>query len=229
MGVCVLLTSSRGGLLSLLAVVAFVTLFNLIGRKSRHRESGKSTNKFLIIGASVTLILVLLGFALFLGAGTDLKRGTGMTTMEDVSTGRFHFWSIALQSIKDHPIIGTGLDTFGTIFTKHDTWNGSLRVEQAHNDYLQILSDAGILGFLCLAAFIILLFKKSLSIINQTSDKFHRGVAIGALAGCFGILFHSFFDFPLRTPSNPFIFLTLVVLAVSTVNYPKLQRKSRNG
>lgn len=227
MGVCVLLTGSRGGLLSLLAVVGFVTLFSLVGRKSRHRESAKSGNKFLLVGASLALIVVLLGVALFLGGGTDLKRGTGLTTMEDVSTGRFHFWGIALQVIKDNPIIGTGLDTFGTIFTKHDTWNGSLRVEQAHNDYLQILSDAGILGFLCVAAFIVLLFKQSLAVINQTSDKFRRGVAIGALAGCFGILFHSFFDFPLRTPSNPFIFLTLVVLAVGSINYPKLYRGKR--
>ena len=227
MGVCVLLTSSRGGLLSLLAVVGFVTFFNLIGRKPRHRESAKPTNKFILIGASLTLILALMGTALFLGGGSDLKRGAGLTTMEDVSTGRFHFWGIAVQVIKDNPVIGTGLDTFGTIFTKHDTWNGSLRVEQAHNDYLQILADAGILGFLCLVAFIFLLFKQSFAIINQTSDKFRRGAAIGALAGCFGILFHSFFDFPLRTPSNPFIFLTLVVLAVGSLNYPKLYRKAR--
>ncbi len=102
-----------------------------------------------------------------------------------------------------------------------------MRVEQVHNDYLQILSDAGILGFICLAAFIYLLFKQSLNLINNTSDRFRRGVAIGALAGCFGMLFHSFFDFPLRTPSNPFIFLTLVVLATGSINYPKLYRKKR--
>lgn len=227
MGVVVLLTGSRGGLLSLLAVVGFVTFFNLVGRKSKHSEVAKSTNKFLLIGASLMLVVVLLGAALFLGGDTHLRRGTGLTAMEDPSTGRFHFWGIALQVIKDNPVIGTGLDTFGTIFTKHDTWNGSLRVEQAHNDYLQIMTDTGILGFLCVAGFIFLLFKQSLAVINQTSDKFRRGVAIGALAGCFGILFHSFFDFPLRTPSNPFIFLTLVVLAVGSINYPKLYRKTR--
>lgn len=226
MGVCVLLTGSRGGLLSLLAVVGFVTVFNLISKRSGSRESSGSGNKFILIAASLALIVVLLGFALFLGAGTDLKRGAGLTEMEDISTGRFHFWGIALQVIKDNPILGTGLDTFGTIFTKHDTWNGSLRVEQAHNDYLQIFSDAGILGFLCVLGFIFLLFKQSLAIINQTGDKFRRGVVIGALAGCFGILFHSLFDFPLRTTSNPFIFLTLATLAVASINYPKLYRKS---
>lgn len=40
-----------------------------------------------------------------------------------------------------------------------------------------------------------------------------RGLAVGAFAGCVGILVHSFVDFPLRTPSNAFFFLLLVVLA----------------
>lgn len=230
MGIVVILTSSRGGLLSLLAVIGFVTFFNW-GTKSKYDSNevsdGKLQKKWLLIGGSFTFILILLGSVLLLGGGNELLRGTGIVSPTDITTGRSHFWSVALQVIKDNPIIGTGLDTFGNIFTKYDTWNGSMRVEQVHNDYLQILSDAGILGFICLIAFIYLLFKLSLNVINNTSDRFRRGVAIGALAGCFGMLFHSFFDFPLRTPSNPFIFLTLVVLATGSISYPKLYRKKR--
>ena len=230
MGLAIVSTGSRGGLLSLLTVIGFVTLFNFTNKTSKHSSDEtvstvKSNNKFLLIGASLTLILILLGSVLFLGADSSLKRGTGLAEQTDLSTGRSHFWQIALKVIKENPVIGTGLDTFGTAFPKFDTWNGNLRVEQVHNDYLQILSDAGILGFLCVAAFIFLLFKQSLRIVNQTSDKFRRGVAIGALAGCFGVLFHSFFDFPLRTPANSFFFLIFVVLATASINYPKLYRK----
>ena len=93
-----------------------------------------------------------------------------------------------------------------------------MRVEQAHNDYLQILADAGILGFACAAAFIYLLFKQSFQIIGNTKDRIRRYTAVGALAGCFGILLHSFFDFPLRTPSNALFFLIFVVLATASIN-----------
>ncbi|HXG84682.1 MAG TPA: hypothetical protein VNI84_11705, partial [Pyrinomonadaceae bacterium] len=124
-------------------------------------------------------------------------------------------------------ILGTGLDSFGVSFTRYDTWNGNMRVEQAHNDYLQILADAGILGFICVLSFIVLLFWQSLRIVGKSSDNFRRNVAVGALAGCFGIIVHSFFDFPLRTPANGYFFLLFAVLATATVNYPKLYRKRK--
>lgn len=232
MGIVVILTGSRGGLLSLLGVIIFVTLFNLMSKRKHNSyemedSKGKSSKTLVLVGGSLAFILVIFGSVLLLGGESWLLRGIGVTPQTDISTGRGHFWQIALQVIKENPIIGTGLDTFGNAFTKFDTWNGNLRVEQVHNDYLQILSDAGVLGFICVAVFVFLLFREGLKTINQTSDRFRRGVAIGALAGCFGVLFHSFFDFPLRTPANPFIFLTLVVLATGSINYPKLYRRKR--
>ncbi len=230
MGSGLILTSSRGGILSLLGVIGFVTIFNLFSNKGKAKQADENppaakSRKFLLIGASLTLILVLLGSVIFLGGEGALMRGTGLSKQAEISNGRFHFWQTALQNIKDHPIIGTGLDSFGVAFTKYDSWNGNIRVEQSHNEYLQILSDAGILGFACVIAFIILLFKQGLRIVNHSSDRFRRGVAMGALAGCFGIIIHSFFDFPLRTPSNAFFFLILAVLATCSINYPKLYRR----
>jgi O-antigen ligase len=92
---------------------------------------------------------------------------------------------------------------------------------------LQILADGGIAGFACVAAFIFLLFKRGLKTIGNATDSFQRNVAIGALAGCFGILIHSFFDFPLRTTSNAFFFLTLAALATVPITSQKLSRKRK--
>ena len=99
------------------------------------------------------------------------------------------------------------------------------RVEQAHNDYLQILADAGIAGFGCTAAFIFLFFRKSVSVIRNSANRFGRDAAIGALAGCVGIMVHSFFDFPLRTTSNAFFFLLLVVIAVAGFDLHRRAKK----
>jgi hypothetical protein len=63
-------------------------------------------------------------------------------------------------------------------------------------------------------AFVFILVKKGIAAISRRTSDIHRSVSTGALAGCFGILLHSFFDFPLRTPANTFFFLLLVVLAV---------------
>jgi O-antigen ligase len=230
MGTALIFTSSRGGMLSLLGVIAFVTLFYFFGANSEARAAGTTEQKsffqgkFAVIGGGLALVLVLFGSILLLGGEQSLTRGIGLQATDDVSSGRTHFWSVALQIIRDYPILGAGLDAFGVAFTRYDTWNGTFRVEQAHNDYLQIFADAGIAGFVCAVAFIYFLFQKGFRAIGQTTDRYRRGVAVGALAGCFGILLHSFFDFPLRTPSNAFYFLTLAMLATISAHIPKPQK-----
>jgi len=232
MGIAVIFTSSRGGMISLLAVVGFIVAANILQKPaikadSPDKESGNSRRNFALIGGGIGLVAVLFASVLLLGGDESLLRGTGLSNPDDITNGRSHFWSVAWSIFLDHPLLGAGLDSFAFAFTGYDTWNGAFRVEQAHNDYLQILADAGILGFVCVAAFILLLFKQSLHVIRQTTDSFRRDTAIGALAGCCGILIHSFFDFPLRTPSNALFFLTLAVLTVASIAPPKPSRKRR--
>lgn len=234
MGIGIVFTGSRGGIISLLGVIGFLVLINIFKRRknvedeANQSDAGQnySISRLGLIGGSIILIAVLLISVTWLGGSDSVLRGTGIQTDQtDFTSGRTHFWGVALQIIQDNPVLGSGLESFGVAFTKYDTWSGQFRVEQAHNDYLQILADTGVLGLICIIAFIILLFKQSLKIINETSDQFRRNVAIGSLAGCFGILIHSFFDFPLRTNANAFFFLIFVTLAVVSINYPKLYRK----
>ena len=232
MGMAIIFTGSRGGMFSLLGVIGFIIAANLLLKNSNTTnmpvvEKQNFRRNFVFIGGGLAFIFILFSAVLLLGGDDSLLRGVGLQNADDISNGRFHFWHIAWQIFLDYPIFGAGLDAFGTAFTNYDTWNGTYRVEQAHNDYLQILADAGILGFSCVAAFIFLLFKQSLAIINDSKDSFRRGAAIGALAGCFGVLVHSFFDFPLRTPANAFCFLILTILATVSIKSPKSQRKNR--
>jgi O-antigen ligase len=230
MGIAILLTGSRGGVLSLLGVLGFLMATNFLRRKESEDEGepldkrAKFRRQLSLAGGGLALILVLFGAVILLGGNDSLLRGVGLANQSDVSSGRTHFWWVALQVFRDYPVLGAGLDAFGTAFPQYDTWNGIYRVEQAHNDYLQTLADAGIAGFVCVAAFIYLLFKQGLELIGAAHDRFRRSVAVGALAGCFGILLHSFFDFPLRTPANAFFFLIFAVLATAAIHFPKHRR-----
>ncbi len=228
MTIAIGLTGSRGGVLSLVAVAGFAVIF-LFGRRSKIAEDEPSPlpGKWTIAAFGGLFAVFLVAALLFLGGDESLLRGIGITSQDDASSGRFHFWWVAVQIFKDYPVLGAGLDAFGTAFPQYDTWNGAFRVEQAHNDYLQILSDAGIAGFACVAAFVYFLFRKGFAIIGSENEPHRRSIAIGALAGCFGILVHSFFDFPLRTPANAFFFLLLVVLATTTVRFPRHRHRHR--
>ena len=227
MGVATVSTGSRGGLLGFLATLAFVSLLNFLsGRWSGESRSRAGMQRnFVIAAAGIALIVVIFGVVLLIGGNDALLRGVGAVQADaDISTGRLHFWPIALKIFLAHPILGAGFESFGVAFTKYDTMSGQFRVEQAHNEYLQTLADAGIAGFICLAAFIALLFKKGLKTI-ASSHGFRNEAAIGALAGCLGVLVHSFFDFPLRTPSNAFFFL--MFCAIATVAITAHDRPSR--
>lgn len=229
--VAALLTGSRGGFISYAGILSFVLIVRYWSRsKGGEKDAPEPPKKLILVIAPVLAAVVLiLGVVVFVGGDSSLLRGTGMSDAPaDVSNGRIHFWTTALKIFSEHPILGAGYDAFGVAFTRLDTWNGIFRVEQAHNDYLQTLADAGIVGFVCVAAFIFLLFKKGLKVIATASDAYRSSVAIGALAGCVGILIHSFFDFPLRTPANAFTFLLLAAVAtvsIRSAETPKSRRR----
>lgn len=221
MGAAVGFTASRGGLLAFISVFAFVILTQFLMPKHAASETeqghASAPRKIAVAASGLALIVVILTTILFLGGNDQLLRGTGTVRPSvDISTGRFHFWPIALKIFLDHPIAGAGFDAFGVAFTKYDTWNGVMRVEQAHNEYLQALADGGVIGFICLLAFVFLLFRKGIATI-LSGHGFRKHAALGALAGCFGIFVHSFFDFPLRTHSNTFFFLLLAAIATAPI------------
>lgn len=205
MGVALLLSGSRGGLIALLAEVVFILILT-------NKTTGSS--KLVIkIGLAVLLIGVIIGGAIMIGGESSLTRFAETSVSNDITTNRTHIWNITLEIIKNNLPFGAGIGAFASAYTPYDTINGIERVEQAHNDYLQILADAGIIGLLLAGFFIYQLFRTGLQNV-KTENLFRRGVAVGAFAGCFAILVHSLFDFVLHTTAITFLFLTLASLVV---------------
>jgi O-antigen ligase len=100
---------------------------------------------------------------------------------------------------------------------RYDQSSGTQRVEQAHNDYLQIVADAGSIGGLIALAFLILLFARGFS-AAQVRDRRRRSIILGALTGCFAIAIHSFVEFNLQITSNAQLFLALAALATERID-----------
>lgn len=230
MGVALIMTNSRGALISLVAEILFLTA--TMGFHRRHKKREPEERKTGIRSASVkaglalALIVALLGGVVLLGGEEALSRIVGSVNADDPTTGRAQFWTVTVEIIKNHPLIGTGLGAFGVVYTGYDPRNGLYRLEQAHNDYLQILSDAGIVGAAIGLFFVISLFRIGFA-RRDSRDDFRRGVATGALAGCFAVLVHSFFDFTLHTPSNALLFLVMAALATVNGRVEEVQSRRR--
>ena len=228
MGVALVMTASRGGIISLVAEIVFLVIVTAIWRRhgERRRVGGRLKS-----GAARTALAGSLIFGLFLGVMLlggefSINRFIDSVNTDDPTTGRAHFWSVTIDMIKANPVVGTGLGAYGVIYTRYDTRNGLYRLEQAHNDYLQVFSDAGVIGGALAFAFVVILFYRG-TVRAKSRDNFRRGVALGALGGCFAVLVHSFFDFTLHTTSNALLFLVLAALATLNGRVEDAPRRRR--
>ncbi len=211
MGIALILSGSRGGLISLIAAIFFLVIVT-----AKTKNSGQFALK---IAAAVLLISTIVVGAILIGGESSLTRLAETANSQDFSTSRTHIWSVTWQVIINHLPFGVGLGAYAAAYTPFDSLNGLARVEQAHNDYLEVLAAAGIFGLLIGGFFIYQLFQTGLR-NAKTGNAFRRGVCVGALAGCFAVLVHSLFDFVLHTTAVSILFLMLSALvSVSGIRF----------
>jgi O-antigen ligase len=233
MGVALVLTSSRGGIISLVAEILFFAVVTALwrpGQSDRPAKNRRVKGAVIRLGLALALMVALFGGVLLLGGELSITRFIDSVNTDDPTTGRAHFWSVTIDIIKAHPWLGTGLGAFGVIYTHYDSRNGLFRLEQAHNDYLQVLSDSGVVGAALALCFVIFLFRRAFS-RTKSRDSFRRGVALAAVGGCFAVLVHSLFDFTLHTTSNALLFLVLSAMATMNgrVEQPPRKRRKRSS
>ncbi|MFI5127198.1 MAG: O-antigen ligase family protein, partial [Candidatus Acidiferrales bacterium] len=83
---------------------------------------------------------------------------------------------------RNHYTTGTGLGTLETVFPQYETTYTGRVVDHAHNDYLELLAETGVIGGLLGLAFIVLLFRQGFANLNARERQSDRVFYAGALA-----------------------------------------------
>src|SRR4029077_17000474 len=120
MGVSLLMTNSRGGVVSLAAEILFLAVVGTTARTRKGQRiprAERARAAMVRAGLAFALIVALIGGALAFGGADIFTRLLGTPTAADPTTGRAHFWSVALDVIKAYPVAGSGLGSFGVIYT----------------------------------------------------------------------------------------------------------------
>ena len=203
MGVALLLCRSRGGFVAFIVEIILLFIFTRGGETKK----GVWVRAFSI----ALLVIAIITGSVFVGGDTSLTRFADTAASEDFSTQRSHIWTISTKVITDNLPFGAGFGAFAVAYTKYDDGSGLSRVEQAHNDYLQVAADAGIPGILIGLLFLFLLFRHGRQAL-KINNTFRRGIALGALAGCSAVLVHSIFDFVLHVTAVALLFISLLAL-----------------
>ncbi|MGA1825691.1 MAG: O-antigen ligase family protein [bacterium] len=130
-------------------------------------------------------------------------------------SGRAVVWEATCELIKDFPLIGTGLGTYKTVFQRYKPEDFDYRLllyDHAHNDYLEMISEVGIIGIIPLfwgnLSFLLLILKKW----AKTKNAFSKGISLGGVGALSYISLHSLMDFNLHIPANAMIFFIIMAL-----------------
>jgi O-antigen ligase len=182
----------------------------LLGFLVRVPKRGK---KQLLKAVGLALVAGLL--AAWLGVGWTVERFESSTPGEISRDRRVSMFRDTWQIFLHHPWAGTGLGTLETVYPRYESHYGGLVVDHAHNDYLELLADTGLVGGVCVLAFIALLFQRALSNLRSAKNLVSRSFYAGALVACTGLLVHSLVDFNMHIPANALLFLLLAGLAMS--------------
>jgi O-antigen ligase len=199
-----ILSASRGGIIGLVLELSLLVLLSRAYRMGR---------KQLVAAAGIALIAG--SFMMWLGVSKAIQRFEQLTHEGVSQELRVSMYQDTARIIVDHPWVGTGLGTLVAVYPRYASFYNGLTVDHAHNDYLELLADTGILGGVCGLAFIGLLFWQGLASLQSARDSFARAKVAGSLAACVGLLLHSLVDFNLHIPSNALIFLLLSWIATA--------------
>jgi O-antigen ligase len=204
------LANSRGGILAMLTQVVLAALLLLSFRTNTARS-------VVLRGALLVILVagVLLG-TLWMGGdrlATNFEAATRELNTAATRDGasRNEIWRASLKMFAAHPILGVGLGGYWIGITAYHDASGLMTPQEAHNDYLELLSSGGLIGLAVGVWFVVAvvrLVRKNLS----ADEGFKRAVRFGAVLGIAGVAAHSLVDFGLHIIANAVIFITLIMM-----------------
>jgi tetratricopeptide (TPR) repeat protein/O-antigen ligase len=202
LSLALVLTLSRGGIAGavagLLAMLA-LALSDRVGRRT-----------------ALPVLLAVAGalaYAAWVGIEAVVSRFEAVMR-EPVADLRWRVWEAALRIVGEAPLLGIGLGAFEDGFLPHRPVEvpGDLVVDYAHNDFVQLLAETGMVGLLVGLWALAVLLGGSLLRWRARRDPFVRGLVLGGVGAVVAVLVHSAVDFGLHLPANALLAALVVGL-----------------
>ena len=209
MGSTIFLSKSRGGILAFAVEVGVLNILSARGRRTSRQV------------AVAGLFCLLLIFCLMLLRPNGLwerfmQLGDRVDKAHDPN--RVTLVEDSLKMVRQRPLLGWGFGTFPVVYPSFRSFYTDLAVNAAHNDFVELTVETGLVGFALVVAFIFLLYRTGMSRIKHWRHDPGASTALAALVGCTGLAVHSFSDFNLQVPANAALFFALAAIATGSTS-----------
>ncbi len=196
MGLGLFYSLSRGGIISFIVSTFFFVVFVIV----RKYSSGSR----IVIGIFISL---LASYLLYFGMSPILDRFASA----DVSMGhRAFIWEAMLGAAKDFFLMGSGLGTFPYMSPMYHPGEVTAFFDHAHNDYIEFLTDTGIIGVVLFVAFFIAYVRDVMG--SRWWKRRHYHMILAGISSIIYIAVHSIVDFNLHIPSNALLLAVVMGL-----------------
>lgn len=165
---CLLLTFTRGAWLAFLA--GYIFLFIFAGWR-------RFIVALVVLALLVSMTIAFTPTVIKGQLSSSIKIGSDLSSKD-----RILIWKTGWKMFLDRPVFGQGLNTFMSVFEKYKPADYK-EIVYAHNCFLQMAAETGIIGLLIFLWFCASVISGALSKFFSTSDRLMRATAIGA-AGC---------------------------------------------
>jgi O-antigen ligase len=210
MSLAIVFSKSRSGIFIL--VFTFILFSGLIGFFSGISQMPQKRVRTIL--RVVFLLIVMIAF--YRGFDATLQRFSFDNLLRE---GRPTYWANTLQIFSDYPLFGTGFGTFGALYPPMEIDTGPVFLVHAHNDYLEYLTELGIVGFGLLLAGILWIAVVAFLVWRMRKHPEISGLALGGIVSLICISIHSLTDFNLHIPANLVLFSIVLPLTLVAAFY----------
>ena len=151
---------------------------------------------FLLVGLRLNLLPASLSSRL-VGFSEDLQvgdvRGVHITTENYAVIERLAHWQAGANMARENLLLGVGFGNYEPAYEDYATLNWPHPLGHAHNYYLNILAESGIVGAILYLCLWVVIFLQVVRLIKRLGWQ-HRGIALGLLAAWTALSVHHFFD-----------------------------------
>ncbi len=128
--------------------------------------------------------------------------------LDVILKGRLFLWQTALDIFRQNPVLGCGIGNFQNAMLQYETLHPDLApvVENAHNQFLQILAEMGLAGALLFLLLLCMILAPAIKLLFRADDRTTLSWTSGFLLGILAIVATAITGHPLLLPKGQVLF-----------------------